>query len=87
VLIDILEKDVIPFWREGSNRLATIQLPRYSPYTANLEALQDLARGRADAYQSLDDGLRRNDPATIAKAVKDLKQVDQTAKGRSLTQQ
>jgi hypothetical protein len=50
--------------------------------TERLEVLQDLTHGRADGYQLLDDGLRRNDPETIAKAGKDLKQVEQTNKQR-----
>jgi rhomboid protease GluP len=79
-LIETLEKDVIPFWREAGDRLATIQLSNSSPNTATLEVLQDLTDGRADAFQSLDDGLRKNDPEAIAKAGQDLKQIEQTAK-------
>jgi rhomboid protease GluP len=86
-LIETLEKDVIPFWREAGDRLVTIQLSSNSANRATLEVLQDLTHGRADAYQSLDDGLRRNDPETIAKAGKDLNQVEQTAKERRATRQ
>jgi rhomboid protease GluP len=86
-LIETLEKDVIPFWREAGDRLATIQLSSNSPNRATLGVLQDLTHGRADGYQSLDDGLRRNDPETIAKAGKDLKQVEQTARERRATRQ
>src|SRR5580692_2921621 len=86
-LIETLEKDVIPFWREAGDQLATMQLSGNSPNIATLEVLQDLTHGRADAYQSLDDGLRRNDPETIAKAGKDLQQVEQTAKERRATRQ
>jgi rhomboid protease GluP len=79
-LIEILEKDVIRFWREAGDRLATIQLSSNSPNRATLEVLQDITDGRADAFQSLDDGLRKNDPEAIAKAGEDLKQIERAAK-------
>jgi hypothetical protein len=81
-LIDTLEKDVIPFWRKASDRLATIQLPSNSPNSSKLEILQDLSDGRADAYQLLDDGLRKKDPKLTATAGEDLKQVEQKANER-----
>lgn len=81
-LIQTLEKDVIPFWREAGDRLATIQLSKNSRNRTTLEVLQDIADGRADAFQSLDDGLRKNDPKAIAKAGQDLEQIEQTAKER-----
>ena len=81
-LIETLETDVIPFWREAGDRLAAIQLSSNSPNRTTLEALQDLTEGRADAFQALDDGLRENDPQAIAKAAQDLKEIEQTAKER-----
>lgn len=86
-LIETLEKDVIPFWREAGDRLANIQLPKNSPNTSTLEALQDLTDGRADAFQLLEDGLRNNDSKVIAKADADLKQVAQAADERRATRQ
>jgi rhomboid protease GluP len=86
-LIETLEKDVIPFWREAGDRLAAIQLSSNSPNRTTLEALQDLTDGRADAFQALDDGLRKNDPQAIAKAGQDLKQIEQTAKKRRTSRQ
>ena len=86
-LIETLEKDVIPFWRGAHDRLAPIALPSDSPNRATLEVLQDLTRGRADAYQLLDDGLRTNDPIAISKAGQDLKQVEQTARERRAQRQ
>jgi rhomboid protease GluP len=86
-LIETLEKEVIPFWREAGDRLATIQLSSNAPDRSSLEVLQDLTDGRADAFQLLDDGLRTNDPKQIAKAGQDLKQVEQTAKERRTSRQ
>ena len=80
--IETLEKEVIPFWHEAGDRLGVIQLPRNSPNSSNLEILQDLSDGRADAYQLLDDGLRKDDAKVIATAGQDLKNVEQDAKGR-----
>jgi hypothetical protein len=48
-LIETLEKEVIPFWREAGDRLAAIELPRNSPNESKLETLQDISDGRADA--------------------------------------
>ena len=84
-LIETLERDVIPFWREAGDRLANVQVSSNSPNTATLEVLQDLSDGRADAFQLLDDGLRKNDPKMIAKANQDLKQAEQTANERRTT--
>jgi hypothetical protein len=84
-LIETLERDVIPFWREAGDRLATIHLSTNSPDSSTLEFLQDLSDGRADAYQLLDDGLRKKDPKVIATAGQDLKQIEQTANERGRT--
>jgi rhomboid protease GluP len=80
--IETLEKEVIPFWHEAGDRLGAIRLPRNSPNSSNLEILQDLSDGRADAYQLLDDGLRKDDAKVIATAGQDLKHVEQDAKER-----
>jgi rhomboid protease GluP len=85
--IETLEKEVIPFWREAGDRLAAIQLPSDSPNSSNLEVLQDLSDGRADAYQLLDDGLRKSDPKVIATANQDLQQVEVAANERGRAQQ
>ena len=78
-LIASLEKEIIPFWREAGDRLAAIQLPSNSPNSSNLETLQTISDGRADAYQLLDDGLRKNDSKVIATASQNLKQVEEAA--------
>jgi hypothetical protein len=83
VLIEILEKEVIPFWREAGDRLAAIELPRNSPNESKLEILQDVADGRADAYQLLDDGFRKDDSAVITTARQNLKQIEQAAWDRN----
>jgi len=84
--IATLEKEVIPFWHEAGDRLAAIQLPPDSPNSSNLDVLQDLSDGRADAYQLLDDGLRKNDSKVIETAGQDLKQVEEAAIERGRAQ-
>jgi rhomboid protease GluP len=86
-LMETLETVVIPFWREAGDRLATIQLSNNSPDRSTLEVLQDLTDGRADAFQLLDDGLRKNDPKIMAKAGQDLREIEQTARERRTSQQ
>jgi rhomboid protease GluP len=80
--IENLEKEVIPFWREAGERLAAIQLPSNSPNSSDLETLQDISDGREDAYQLLDDGLRKNDSKVIAAAGQDLKEIEQMVEQR-----
>jgi rhomboid protease GluP len=81
-LIETLDKEVIPFWREAGDRLDAIKLPPDSPSSSHLDALEDLTDGRADAYQLLDDGLRKGDPKLIIKAGQDLKQLEEAAKAQ-----
>ncbi len=81
-LIGTLEKDVIPFWRDAGDRLATIELSSNSPNRSALEILEDIADARAGAYQLLDDGLRKHDPKELDAAGEDLKQVEQAARER-----
>jgi rhomboid protease GluP len=85
--IETLERDVIPFWREAGDRLAAIQLSSNSPNISALETLQDLSDGRAEAYQLLDDGLRKKDPKVIATAGQELEKVEQAANERRRTGQ
>jgi rhomboid protease GluP len=75
-LITTLEKHVIPFWREASDRLAAIELPARSQNDGLLDDLQDLADRRAQAFQLLDTGLRNNDARVIAAAGRELKQAN-----------
>ena len=82
-LIEILEKNVIPFWREAGGRLSAIQLLSDSPNSATLDTLQDLSDRRVQAYQLLDQGLRSSDPKVIAAAGQELKDIDQMVKKRS----
>jgi hypothetical protein len=86
-LVDTLEREVIPFWREAGDRLEKIQLPSNSPNISALEAIQDISDGRANAFKLLDDGLRKNDPKIIAKADQDLKEIEQAAKERRTSRQ
>jgi rhomboid protease GluP len=81
-LIGTLEKDVIPFWRDVGDRLATIELSSNSPNRPTLEILEDIADARAGAYRLLDDGLRKRDPKEVDTAGQDLKQIEQAARER-----
>jgi len=74
--IATLEKEVIPFWHDAGDRLAAIQLPRNSPNSSRLETLQNEYDARADAYQFLDDALRKNDAQVIATARQDLHAIE-----------
>jgi rhomboid protease GluP len=74
-----LERDVIPFWREAADQLATIELPRNSPHRERLDTLLNISDRRAQAFQLLDEGLRSSDPQVIAAASQQLKQIDQLA--------
>jgi hypothetical protein len=87
VVANGLEHDVLPFWREASDRLSAIDLKADSPHLATLELLQDIADGRVHGYERLDQGLRKNDPEEIRKAEEELKQVEQNAKERQQTPQ
>jgi hypothetical protein len=69
-------------YQEAGDRLAKIQLSRISPNNSNLEIVQELSDGRANAYQVLDDSCERDHPKVIATASQDLKRVEQTAKAR-----
>jgi hypothetical protein len=69
-------------YQEAGDRLAKIQLSRISPNNSNLEIVQELSDGRANAYQVLDDSCERDHPKVIATASRDLKRVEQTAKAR-----
>jgi len=78
-LTTTLEKQVIPFWREASDRLAAIELPVKSPNDDRLDALQDLSDRRSQAFQLLDTGLRNNDAKVIGSAAQALQQIDSNA--------
>jgi len=81
-LLQVLEKEGIPFWHDADDRLAAIRLPRNSPNEPELESLQDEADEGADAYQLLDDGLRKNDTKVIATARQKLKKLEAAVNAR-----
>jgi rhomboid protease GluP len=68
VIVESLEKEILPFWRQASDRLAAIQLRANSPYRSNLDFLQQMSDARADAYELLDEGLRKNDRQKVETA-------------------
>jgi hypothetical protein len=82
-----LENDVLPFWRDASDRLSAIDLSPDSPDLTTLNLLQDMSDRRVHGYEIFADGLRKNDSKEIGNAIKELKQVDQMGKqGRGAPQ-
>jgi rhomboid protease GluP len=82
-----LEDDVLPFWRDASDRLSAIDLSPDSPDLTTLNLLQDMSDRRVHGYEIFADGLRKNNSEEIGNAIKELKQVDQMGKqGRGAPQ-
>jgi hypothetical protein len=77
-----LENDVLPFWRDASDRLSAIDLSPESPDLTTLNLLQDMSERRVHGYEIFADGLRKSDSEEIGNAIKELKQVDQMGKQR-----
>jgi membrane associated rhomboid family serine protease len=80
VIVEPLEKEVLPFWRQASDRLAAIELRTDSPNRSNLDFLQEISDARADAYELLDEGLRKSDRQKIETAAQKLNQIDNLAR-------
>jgi rhomboid protease GluP len=72
---DRIEIDVLPFWREASDRLAAIRLESASPYVPRLKNLQTLSNERVDALELYAAGLRRNDQKEVARAQAELREI------------
>jgi len=71
-----LEHDVLPFWREASDRFAVIHLAPGSPNLSALQLFQTFSDGRVEGYELLASGLRRNDRKEMTNAREKLAQVD-----------
>jgi hypothetical protein len=71
-----LEHDVLPFWKEASDRVALIKFAPGSPNLSSLQLLQALSDGRVKGYELLASGLRRNDSKELKSAREKLAQVD-----------
>jgi hypothetical protein len=82
VIVEPLEKEVLPFWRQAGDRLAAIELRTDSPCRSNLDLLQEMSNGRADAYELLDEGLRNNDRQKVETAEHKLSQIENLATQR-----
>ena len=82
MIVEPLEKEVLPFWRQASDRLAAIQLRTDSPYRSNLHFLQEMSDARVDAYELLDEGLRKNDRQKVETAEQKLNQLESLARQR-----
>jgi hypothetical protein len=57
LLAAILEHDVLPFWREASDRLSEIDLKSDSPNIPRLDLLQDVADSRVKGLRAKRPGL------------------------------
>ena len=77
-----VESDVLPFWREASDRLSAIHLRSDSPNLSALEFLQEVSAGRVHGYGRFADGLRENDPQEVAAADLELKHAESLVKER-----
>lgn len=77
-----LEHDVLPFWREASDRLAAIHLAPGSPNLSTLQLLQTVSDGRVEGYELFASGMRRNDPKEMTKAREELMHIDQLVEER-----
>jgi rhomboid protease GluP len=82
VIVEPLEKEVLPFWRQASDRLAAIELRTDSPCRSNLDFLQEMSDARADAYELLDEGLRGNDRQKVETAEQELNRIENLATQR-----
>jgi rhomboid protease GluP len=71
-----LEHDVLPFWREASDRFAVIHLATGSPNLSALQLFQTFSDGRVEGYELLASGLRRNDRKEMTNAREKLAQVE-----------
>jgi hypothetical protein len=71
-----LEHDVLPFWKEASDRFAVVHLAPGSPNLSSLGLLQTLSDGRVEGYELLASGLRRNDGKEMSNARTKLADVD-----------
>jgi rhomboid protease GluP len=73
---DRLDADVVPFWREASDRLSAVHLPSDSPNLPALKFLQAQAIGRLEGYELLSGGMRRSDNQELARAEKKLEEMN-----------
>jgi rhomboid protease GluP len=81
-LVDRLEGDAVPFWREASNRLSAIHLEPNSPNLVNLQLLHDVSEGRVYSYDLLAQGLQAKNAKDITAAELELARLDQLIKDR-----
>jgi rhomboid protease GluP len=70
---DRLERDVLPFWREASERVSHIDLAPTSPNLPALDLFQSLCESNVRGYEQLAEGLRKNDSQEKAAANLELK--------------
>jgi hypothetical protein len=65
---DRLDSEVLPFWREASNRISAIDLAPSSPNLPALELFRSLSESKVRGLDLLAEGLRKNDPQEKAAA-------------------
>jgi len=86
-LANAVDNDVLPFWREASNRLSSIHLTADSQNISGLELLQLLSDGRIKAFEHLSKAARANDGLQVSAAELELKQVETGAFARHKAEQ
>jgi hypothetical protein len=77
-LADHLEKNVLPFWHQASDRLAAIDLEPGSPHLATVESLEDFVDAKVSGYEHFAEGIRNNDPEETRAAIEALRDIDET---------
>jgi rhomboid protease GluP len=82
-VVDLLEREVIPFYREALQRLGSRDLPESSPLARQQAEAVDFTRGRVEGFQLMVDGIRQNDPLKLESAVRQLGGADVDTAGGS----
>ena len=77
-LANIIEDEVLPYWREMSERFAALH--HVLPHDVKrLAAIKEYLKRRDDAWQTLADGLRRGDHELIDSAIQKAAEADEAA--------
>ena len=84
-LAELLESDVLPFWREASARTSAIHLAPDSPNLSKLHLLHDVSEGRIYAYALFAQGLQTNNSKDITTASLELERIDDLLKAQQST--
>jgi rhomboid protease GluP len=78
--IELIERSILPFWREASARTSAIHLAPDSPNLSNLQLLHDISYKRVYAYELFVHGLKADNPIDISTATQQLERIDEMVK-------